>query len=44
MEYSLEEVLNDLFRIEAENLRRMEQEEVQNGCDDEKVRDTNQEN
>ncbi|GJU48263.1 hypothetical protein Tco_1217818 [Tanacetum coccineum] len=40
---SLEETLDDLFRIGAKNLRRMEQE-VQHGCDEEKVRDIEQEN
>ncbi|GJY26880.1 hypothetical protein Tco_0401606, partial [Tanacetum coccineum] len=40
---SLEEILGDFFRIGAENLRRKEQEEVQNVCDDKKFRDTDQE-
>ncbi|GJS54435.1 hypothetical protein Tco_0627797 [Tanacetum coccineum] len=35
-EFNLEEVLDDLLRTEAENLRRMKQEKVQNRCDDEK--------
>ncbi|GKE24125.1 hypothetical protein Tco_1435637 [Tanacetum coccineum] len=35
--------LDDLFRIRAENLKRMEQEKVQNGCDDDISRDTNHE-
>ncbi|GJV85188.1 ribonuclease H-like domain-containing protein [Tanacetum coccineum] len=41
---SLEEILDDLFRIGADNLRRMEQEEVQNVCDDKESRETDQEN
>ncbi|GJZ56641.1 hypothetical protein Tco_0611834, partial [Tanacetum coccineum] len=40
---SLEETLDDLFRIGAKSLRRMEQE-VQHGCDEEKVGDIKQEN
>ncbi|GJU74430.1 hypothetical protein Tco_1265835 [Tanacetum coccineum] len=31
---SFDDILDDLFRIEAENLKRMGQEKVQNGCDD----------
>ncbi|GKD07226.1 hypothetical protein Tco_1186911 [Tanacetum coccineum] len=39
----LDEILDDLFRIRAENLKRIEQEKVQNGCDDDISRDTNHE-
>ncbi|GJU64724.1 hypothetical protein Tco_1246559 [Tanacetum coccineum] len=39
----LEEILDDLFRIRVENLKRMEQEEVHNGCNDEKSGDIDQE-
>nr|GEU39201.1 hypothetical protein [Tanacetum cinerariifolium]GEX46155.1 hypothetical protein [Tanacetum cinerariifolium] len=39
----LDEILNDLFKIGAENLRRMGQEKVWNGCDDDISRDTNHE-
>ncbi|GJX69071.1 hypothetical protein Tco_0304798 [Tanacetum coccineum] len=42
MNLSLEEILGDLFRIGAENLRRREQE-VSNVCDDKKSGDTDQE-
>ncbi|GJY89473.1 hypothetical protein Tco_0504669 [Tanacetum coccineum] len=38
-----DEILDDLFRIGAENLRRIGQEKVQNGCDDDTSRDTNHE-
>ncbi|GJR92146.1 hypothetical protein Tco_0264320 [Tanacetum coccineum] len=38
-----DEILDDLFRIGAENLRRMGQEKVQNGCDVDTSRDTNHE-
>ncbi|GJY29000.1 hypothetical protein Tco_0404767, partial [Tanacetum coccineum] len=40
---SFKEILDDVFRIGAENLRSMEQDECPNGCDDEKVRDNHQE-
>ncbi|GKD09793.1 hypothetical protein Tco_1189478 [Tanacetum coccineum] len=38
-----DEILDDLFRIGAENLRRMGQEKVQNGCNVDTSRDTNHE-
>ncbi|GJT00557.1 hypothetical protein Tco_0821726 [Tanacetum coccineum] len=39
----LDEILDDLFRLGAENLRRMGQEKIQNGCDNDTSRDTNHE-
>ncbi|GJW85949.1 hypothetical protein Tco_0159094 [Tanacetum coccineum] len=42
-ELSLKEVLNDLFRIGVENIRRIKQEEVQNECDDKVFGDIDQE-
>nr|GEZ65068.1 uncharacterized mitochondrial protein AtMg00810-like [Tanacetum cinerariifolium] len=39
----LDEILDDLFKIEAENLRRIGIEKVHNGCDDDTSRDTNHE-
>ncbi|GJY33965.1 hypothetical protein Tco_0418434 [Tanacetum coccineum] len=38
-----DEILDDLFRIGAENLKRMGHEKVQSGCDDNTSRDTNHE-
>ncbi|GJS83366.1 hypothetical protein Tco_0749907 [Tanacetum coccineum] len=38
-----DEILDDLFRIGAKNLRRMGQEKVWNGCDNNTSRDTNHE-
>nr|GEZ69234.1 hypothetical protein [Tanacetum cinerariifolium] len=38
-----DEILDDLFRTGAENLRRMREEKVQNGCNDDTSKDTNHE-
>ncbi|GJZ56330.1 hypothetical protein Tco_0611523 [Tanacetum coccineum] len=40
---SFDEILDDLFRIGAKNLKRLGQEKVQNRCDDDTSRDTNHE-
>ncbi|GJW57726.1 hypothetical protein Tco_0104457 [Tanacetum coccineum] len=42
-DFDFDEILDDVFKIGAENLRRMGQEKVQNGCDDDTSRDTNHE-
>ncbi|GJR85988.1 hypothetical protein Tco_0209999 [Tanacetum coccineum] len=40
-DFSLDEILDNLFRLGVENLRRMGQEKVQNGCDIDTSKDTN---
>ncbi|GKA27109.1 hypothetical protein Tco_0713277 [Tanacetum coccineum] len=42
-DFNFDEILDDLFRIEAKNLRRMRKEKVHNGCDVDTSRDTNHE-
>ncbi|GJZ85321.1 hypothetical protein Tco_0650660 [Tanacetum coccineum] len=38
-----DEILDDLFRVGAENMRRIGQEKIQNGCNVDTLRDTNHE-
>ncbi|GJZ49803.1 hypothetical protein Tco_0603993 [Tanacetum coccineum] len=40
---ALDEILDDLFKIGAKNLRRIGEEKIQNGCDDDTSIDTNHE-
>ncbi|GKA19647.1 hypothetical protein Tco_0699562 [Tanacetum coccineum] len=42
-DYGFYEILDDLFRIGAENLKRIGQEKVENRCDDDTSMDTNHE-